>query len=370
MTNREIATVQPPRPQNSSIAPHETAERTEDARAFQSEALSRNTRRNYAVYMNAWVAYCGRIGVEPYPADAVHLANWLAERAAHGARGGRRHGTGTGQSLGTVKLAFVAIRVAHKLKGLELRDTGGIIQSTLRGIRRVSGSDQTQVKAMRGHLIVAVIERLQAAGGPLEARDAALLSLGYMFARRRSELAGLDWRHAGSSAAGYLEIEAEHATLTISHHKTAMKEGVITIRVPRAENRIAFTAIETWIRLAEIKPGHPVLRRVRKNGKVGDGRLTLAAIAYIIKRRIYEHLRADGVPDDLARTESDLYSSHSLRHGFATTAAENGADLEAIGKITKHRGVKELRRYVEQADALRMSAHTIPGVGLNKPRRG
>lgn len=341
------------------------AELADDTRDYLDQSLARSTRRNYAIHIRAWERHCAEDGVAPYPADAARLANWLASRARHGRRSGRRHGTGSGQALGTVKLAYVALRVAHKLKGIAIADPNGLIEQTLRGIRRVNGSDQEQVAALRGATVVAVIERL-GTGGPLEARDAALLSLGYIFARRRSELAGVDLVHIGPTGSGALVIGADQVVLSVRHHKTEIKEGALSITVPRRPNKLAIAAIERWIRLAGIAPGSPLLRRVRKNGRVGEGRLTPAAVAYIIKRRIYEHLLADGVPEDLARAEADRYSGHSLRHGFATTAAEQGADVVAIAKVTRHRGLKELRRYVEQADPLRVNAHNQPGVGIDR----
>lgn len=347
---------------STSLAEPLPIERTEEARAFQSEALARSTKRNYGIYIEAWHAYCAGEGIAPYPVRAVALANWLASRAESGPRAGRRHGSGEGQALGTLKLAYTAVRVANRAQGHRFDDDGGVVRATLNGIRRVAGSDQGQVKALRGRLIVAIIERLDPAD-PLACRDAALLATGYIFARRRSELVALDWRRRGDGD-GHVEIDAMQARAILAKHKTAMKEGSITITVPRATNRLALAAIERWVSIAGIAPGSPLLRRVRKQGQVGTGRLTAAAVAYIIKRRIYEHLRADGVPHELAVEESELYSGHSLRHGFATTAAEAGADMRAIRNITKHRGDRELNRYIAQADAMLVTAHNSPGVGI------
>lgn len=346
----------------ASTALDAPAERSEEAKSFQRESLAPATRRNYANHMRAWEAYCIERGLEPYPADPVHLANYLAARAASGRRAGLRHGTGTGQAFGTVKLAYTAIRVAHRMKGLRFEDTGDLVRATLRGVRRLNGSDENQVKALRGQMIVAMIAHLDLTD-PTSCRDAALLSAGYIFARRRSEIAALDWARPGPGD-GYVSTDALQAVAHITKHKTAGREGTLTIPVPRAANRTAVEAIEAWVRLARVAPGTPLLRRVRKNGKVEDDRLTGAGVAFIIKSRVFHHLRSEGVPEDLARHEANLYSGHSLRHGFATTAAEAGADLNSIGKVTRHRGVTELRRYVEQADAMRVTAHNLPGVGI------
>lgn len=43
---------------------------------------------------------------------------------------------------------------------------------------------------------------------------------------------------------------------------------------------------------------------------------------------------------------------------------EAGADMRAIRNITKHRGDRELNRYIAQADATLVTAHNSPGVGI------
>lgn len=336
--------------------------RSDDTKRFQRESLAESTRRSYAGHIQQWEDYCASIGCVPYPADPVRVANYLAERATSGKRSGLRHGTGIGQSLGTIKIAYIAIRKAHKLRGIPFEDTDDVIRTTILGIRRSTGIDESQVKALRGKLIVDIITSLDRTN-PTSCRDAALLSLGYMFARRRSELVALDWKRRGSGD-GYVEIDASQAVAVIERHKTEGKEGRLRIVAPREQNRAAFAAIERWVAMAGIEPGTPILRRVRREGRIGTTGLANGSVPAIMKSCIFDHLRGLGVPEDLAREEAARYSGHSLRHGFATTAAEAGADLNSIAKVTKHRGIKELRRYVEQADALRVTAHNLPGVGL------
>jgi integrase len=210
-----------------------------------------------------------------------------------------------------------------------------------------------------------LIEVIGALGNsPLEVRDAALLALGYCFARRRSELTGLDLDHLGAGD-GILTSDARAITITLVRHKTQSGEPLVTA-VPRDCNAIAVRAIEAWLALAGVKPGEPVLRRVLKGGKVASERLNPQSVTGIIQRRVAEHYERTAVPADRALAAAKRYSGHSLRHGFATTAAEAGASIQAIMSVTGHRSVPVVMGYVSRAEKERISPHRIKGVGISE----
>ena len=50
------------------------------------------------------------------------------------------------------------------------------------------------------------------------------------------------------------------------------------------------------------------------------------------------------------------FSGHSLRAGFATVAAINGASERDIQKTTGHTNLEVLRRYIRDADIFRNNA--------------
>lgn len=137
-----------------------------------------------------------------------------------------------------------------------------------------------------------------------------------------------------------------------------------TVAVPRMENAEAVQAVETWIKLAGIKRGEPLLRHVLKGGRIG-GRL-LQSVAKIIKARIGAHYEDLGASKDDAAIEAQRYSGHSLRVGFCVSAAEAGADLRAMAAVTRHRSLAMPARYAQKAEQIRTSPHRLPGVGLNR----
>ena len=191
-------------------------------------------------------------------------------------------------------------------------------------------------------------------------RDAALVALGYVFALRRSELVALDLETQGTGG-GVLRITAKTMEIAFAISKTSTGEPQ-TVAVPRAENAEAVKALEAWLATAHIQRGEPILRRVAKGGAIG-GRLHPQSVSKIIKARVGEHYRRHGAPEAKATAEADRFSGHSLRVGFSVSAAEGGADVRAIGSVTRHRSLAMPARYAQKADQIRTSPHRLPGVG-------
>ena len=47
------------------------------------------------------------------------------------------------------------------------------------------------------------------------------------------------------------------------------------------------------------------------------------------------------------------FAGHSLRSGFVTSAAENGANLFKIMDVSRHKSVQTIREYVRHAEAFK-----------------
>ena len=57
-----------------------------------------------------------------------------------------------------------------------------------------------------------------------------------------------------------------------------------------------------------------------------------------------------------AGIDSANYSGHSLRSGFATTAAEAGAEERSIMAMTGHKSTQMVRRYIQEANLFKNNA--------------
>ncbi|MGD9671563.1 MAG: tyrosine-type recombinase/integrase [Hyphomicrobiaceae bacterium] len=406
------------------------------------ESLSPATRRAYAAQWNLWCAHCLATGITPLPASPEAIANWLAQRATHGAAQGRRAQAGrSGHSLSTLRQATSAIRLAHLAAGHAFDPRAPAIHLVLKGVARAKAELPGQAAPLRAETVAETVGELLAtvtfrAGDsspahkrnslragwrtsvedrepetvssgkgdsspvngegfnprnarnpataaygvrnplrlkgegfvPRDARDAAMLALGYCFALRRSELAGLDFERLGSGT-GTLVITPDCLEVRLARSKRNDGQPARTFVVPTTHNRLALDAIKIWLTLANIAPGEPVLRRVFKSGRVGPQRLDPQSIPIIIKQRLAQAFMARGMTAGEARAAAASYSGHSLRVGFAVTAAEAGSDAGAIQRALGHKTPHMAARYSRAAHLSRMSPHRLPGVGLEPPRK-
>jgi integrase len=107
-------------------------------------------------------------------------------------------------------------------------------------------------------------------------------------------------------------------------------------------------ALKAWRAAASLTEG-PLFRPVNKAGRVSAERLTDQSVALIVKA----HAERAGL-------DPKLFSGHSLRAGFLTSAARRGASIFKMMDVSRHRSVDTLRGYVRDAEIFRDHA----GAGL------
>ena len=107
---------------------------------------------------------------------------------------------------------------------------------------------------------------------------------------------------------------------------------------------IALYVIKKLDRISKITSG-ACIRRFSKGSKLSENRLTDQTVALLIK----EYLKLAGI-------DSKNYSGHSLRSGFATSAAESGAEERSIMAMTGHKSTEMVRRYIKEANLFKNNA--------------
>jgi integrase len=208
------------------------------------------------------------------------------------------------------------------------------VHAVLRGIRRRIGVAPVQKAPATARAIAAMLEHVP--DTLIGKRDRALLLLGFAAALRRSELAAL--------LVSDVEMHAEGLLSHIRRSKTDQEGAGAEIPVPRGGKLRPVEALEAWLGGAEITEG-PVFRSIGKGDRVSDKRLSGNAIAEIVKR----YARAAGL-------DPALFSGHSLRAGFVTSALEHGADIFKVMDVTRHKRVETLKGYDRRAKAFRSHA--------------
>src|SRR6202042_2991166 len=84
-------------------------------------------------------------------------------------------------------------------------------------------------------------------------------------------------------------------------------------------------ALRAWLDAAGIEAG-PIFRGVDRHGRVSSERITDRTVARIVQRCALA-----------AGLDPSRFAGHSLRAGFATTAAQKGKSLDAIMRQTGHK---------------------------------
>jgi integrase len=193
-----------------------------------------------------------------------------------------------------------------------------------------------------------------------EARDAALLAVGWAAALRRSELVGLDWQKRGDGT-GFLQLDGRGLVVTLMTSK-ASQDQAEEIIVPREDMPAARRAVERWAALARLAPGQPVFRAIDQRQIISDERLSDRSVARIVKRRVHKLARLRGRTETEADEFVALISGHSLRAGYATSAAARDMPGYRIQQHTRHKSAQMVAGYIREADQWTKSG--LKGVGF------
>jgi integrase len=276
---------------------------------FVRNSLAPNTLRAYASDLAMYIQWGGSL-----PASPQLVAAFLAAHA-------RSHASST------LSRYLAGISKVHRVRSLPDPTMSELVKATMRGIRRsrLEVRESTIAKALLRDDLFKVLDAM--GSSVVDCRDRALLMLGFAGALRRSELVGLDVRDLAAAPQGLV--------ITLRRSKTDQLNKGRQLGIPYGHaQQCPVKALETWIGRSAIVSG-PLFRPINKAGTVSEKRLTGEAVSIIIKRR----LAAAGIdPTD--------YSGHSLRAGFATTAAIAGAPLWKIRMQTRHATEQSVARYV------------------------
>jgi site-specific recombinase XerD len=285
-----------------------------------------STRKAYGTDFRIFKAWCDGKGVSSLPASAETVATFLA------------HETGNGTKPSTLGRRIAAIRYAHKLAHLDTPTDSEAVKATLRGIRRTFGGAKVRkapaVAAKMHSMVATAPDRLSGL------RDRALLLLGFAGAFRRSELVALDVADIAEAKTGML--------VTIRRSKTDQEGEGVTIAIASGDIACPVKALREWLDAAGIETG-PIFRAINKAGTVAQERLTDRSVANIVKAYA-----------ERAGFDPAVFSGHSLRAGFLTSAAGNGASIFKMMDVSRHKSVDTLRGYVRDAELFKDHA----GAGL------
>lgn len=260
------------------------------------------------------------------PATPEIVASYIAWMAEHG------------YAVATVSRHIASISKAHRSLGERNPCRSELVKQSLRGMKRMKGTAQCEAKPLLKEDLFAILETT---GNRMrDKRDRALLLLGFAGGFRRSELVGLNVEDVAFDRKGMI--------VTIRRSKTDQEGKGRRLGIPFGRGRwCPAKAVEEWLEAAKITAG-PIFRPVNRHSLVGSSRLTGEAVSIVVKERVAK----------IGQT-ADLFSGHSLRAGFATSAAMAGASSHSIRRQTGHTSDAMLSRYIRQAEMFEGNAASL-----------
>ena len=283
-------------------------------------AFSHNTERALRADVEIFAAWCRQHLRAALPASVPTVVAFIDDMARV-------------KTPATVRRYVSSIATVHKA----LRQTNPLdsaaVRFALQRMHRRRGRRQAQVQGltwpMRNRLLEAAGDRL------IDARNRALLAMGYDTLLRRSELVSLD-------VSDVLEEIDGTATLLVRAGKTDAEGRGATLYLARDTVQL----VKTWLERGGVDGGR-VFRSVRKDRTVGE-QLDASQVPRIYKRMA----RHAGLPDDIV----DALAGHSTRVGPVQDMIACGIELPAILQSGRWKTTRMVQRYGERLLARRSGA--------------
>ena len=274
-----------------------------------------NTVRAYESDFRDFSLFCVKNGLKNMPTEPKILSLYLTHLSKT-------------SKFSTLKRRIASIKVIHKMKGHYLDSNHPIIMENLLGIKRSNGSYQKPKKPLLINNLKAIIKVLdeKEKNETKKIRNKSLILLGFSGGFRRSELVNLDYDD--------LEFVDEGIKIFIKRSKTD-QTGLGSIKaIPYFSSKVycPVVKLKDWIGYRNITEG--------KIYNISDKSVSLTIKKYA----------------SLAGLDPNLYGGHSLRSGFATSAAESGAEERNIMAMTGHKTTQMVRRYIQEANLFKNNA--------------
>jgi site-specific recombinase XerD len=306
-----------------------------DLKALKEETLlnlqsskANNTIRAYKSDFNDFELFCIQNDFKSLPSEPKIISLYLTSLSSKNIK------------MSTLKRRLVSIGVIHKLKGHYLDTKHPLIIENIMGIKRRKGSAQNGKKPLLINNLKVLIKAINRSDlNPIiKFRDKTIVLIGFSGGFRRNEIVSLNYDD--------IEFVNEGMKINLRRSKTDQYGEGFLKGVPYFDNPqyCPVISMQNWLKISKIDSGS-LFRRFSKGAKLTEIRLTDQTVALIIKKYL-----------QLAGIDSKNYSGHSLRSGFATSAAEAGAEERSIMAMTGHKSTEMVRRYIKEANVFKNNA--------------
>ncbi|MEA1085879.1 tyrosine-type recombinase/integrase [Sphingomonas sp. CD22] len=322
-SNDPAATTLAARTPDQPALPAILNDKIEQAAAYARAARAGATRRAYESDWAIFTAWCAAHRLVALPATPEVVAVFASDQAVGGL------------NPATIGRRIAAIGHYHRAGGHPAPTalpTAGRLAEVLAGIRAEHGG----AKRRKQPADAAALRNMLAAieGDGLRAvRDRAILAIGMAAALRRSEIVALGVEHVG--------LVPEGLRLTIARSKTDRAGAGAVIAIPEGSRIRPKALLLAWMAAAGHAAG-PLFRRLSRSDALTEDAMSDRAIA----RLVQQHAAAAGY-------DPTQFAGHSLRAGFLTEGAAQGATIFKLQEVSRHKSVQVLSDYVRDAELFR-----------------
>ncbi len=275
---------------------------------------AQNTLRAYKADYRDFTNFCIKHGFKSMPSEPKILSLYLTHLSQT-------------SKFSTLKRRLASISVIHKLSGHYIDTKHPMITENLMGIKRVKGTHQKAKKPILINELKSIINVIDKdKNEEKRLKNRALILIGFAGGFRRSELVEILYED--------IDFVDEGVKIFVRRSKTDQSGEGMTKGIPYFSNSeyCPVISLKNWIEKLQLK-----------YGKIFD--MSDKNVALTIKKYTA-----------LAGLDSNKYSGHSLRSGFATSTAELGAEERSIMNMTGHKTTQMVRRYIQEANLFKNNA--------------
>lgn len=293
------------------------------ANHFAQSSISTSTRRAYETDWIHFLGFCQRHNLCELPAEPETVILYLTSM------------TQSKLSVSTIARRCTSITAIHRAAGHDSPVKTDKVSRVFKGIKRELGKPPQKRKALSWSDIKKI--RSLCDSTIIGLRDAAIITLGWASALRRSELVSLD--------VDDLDISDNGIILTVRKSKTDQEGSGSKVGIPRSNDiNCPVATVEKWLSRRskyKLEGESPLFVKIGASGRgrwwwKPCGRLSDRMVSNIVKH----YVAIAGLPPK-------MYSAHSLRRGLATEAGAAGVPERVISRHTRHKSVEVLRGYIE-----------------------
>ena len=290
-----------------------------ETQTFQNIKSSKahNTIRAYKADIKSFELFCSKLNLKAFPADPKTVSLFITELSKN-------------NKLSTIKRKLAAIKVTHNLAGKYIDLKNPIINENLNSIKKQLGSYQKSKKPILLEDLKSIVMEIEKENViKTKLRNKALILIGFSGAFRRSELVSVELDD--------IDFVKEGVKIFIKKSKTDQSgEGMIkAIPYFTNEKYCPVLSLSNWINFLKT-----IEINSNKVFNMSDKNVALIVKKYVLRTGL----------------NPKIYAGHSLRSGFATTTAENGAEERQIMAMTGHKSNQMVRRYIQESNLFKNNA--------------